>query len=436
MKNQIVSIALFLGITQITLAQNFNIGELTNNGAWCWFSDPRAIFDNNSRSIITGWVKNDGTIEVASLNIENGEVTTHILYDQLEYDDHDNPAFAVLPDGKILAMYALHSTAKGVIFNITEKASDITTFSSPEVFKPKTEKLLKDFPRETYTYANPYVLSKENSKLYAFGRWIGFKPNMIVSDDSGKSWHSPKVIISPEKFDPGNRPYVKYFSDGKSRVHMIYTDGHPRNEPQNSVFYCYYEKGAFWKADNSLICKIEDLPFETKDASLVYKPSGQSGLSWISDLAVDSKRQPVLLYSRYPKETDHRYHYAWFNKSTSKWVDHEICKAGKWFPQTREGQVEKEPHYLGNMTLHPTKPNTIYISRQIDGIFEIEKRVTADGGKTWKIEAITSNSKFDNVRPYVPRGTGKKDKTVVLWMQNKKYIHYTNYDVAIKYIVD
>src|SRR5665811_107594 len=103
--------------------------------------------------------------------------------------DSNNPAFTVLPDGNILTMYTWHSTKKGVVSNTTTNGSDIHSFKENVVFKPKTEDLLKRFPRETYTYANPYVLKNENNKLFSFGRWIGFKPNLIISDDNGKTWN-------------------------------------------------------------------------------------------------------------------------------------------------------------------------------------------------------------------------------------------------------
>lgn len=436
MKKVFILAFLVIPICHSLFAQKSDIYELTSNGAWCWFSDPRAIYANNEDMIITGWVKDDGSVEAASLDLISNEVKTNVLFPQLQYDDHNNPAFVLLPDNNVLAMYTWHSTKKGVVYNITTNGSDVSSFGKAVVFKPKTDQLLEDFPRETYTYANPYSLKKEHNRIYSFGRWIGFKPNMVASDDNGKTWHTPRVIISPEKFDPGNRPYVKYFSDGKSKVHMVYTDGHPRNEPTNSVYYCYYENGAFWKADRSKICSVEELPFEPKDASLVYKPTNNSGLSWIADIVVDKKDQPIILYTRHPEETDHRYHYAWYNKKINQWNDYEICKAGPWFPQTQDGKEEKEPHYFGNMTLHPADPSIIYLSRQINGVFEIEKRVTQDGGKNWEIEPITANSTFDNVRPYIPRDIAKKDKTVVLWMENKKYIHFTDYDVAIKFWID
>ena len=435
-----ISVVFFSACSQKKQANNHQsenpktntIQTFTDDGAWCWFSNPRAIYYSKNK-IINGWVKKDGSIEVASLNIETGESQTNKIFPELQFDDHDNPAFTVLPDGNIFTMFAWHSTKKGVISNTTQIAGDIQTFGENVVFKPKTEELLEEFPRETYTYTNPFYLKNEK-KLFVFGRWIGYKPNVIISSDNGKTWDEQHVVISSDPFDPNNRPYVNYFSDGKSKIHMVFTDGHPGVEPLNSVYYCYYEKGAFWKVDGTKICDMSELPFTVKDASVVYKATEEKGRAWIADIAI-KENKPFILYSRYPEETDHRYHYAWYNPESKNWIDYEICKAGKWFPQTQEGETEREPHYIGNMTFDLANPGTIYLSRQINNRFEIEKRKTNDGGKTWKITPITSNSTYDNVRPVVPQYQPEQAKTVVFWMENKKYIHYTNYDTSIKYLI-
>ncbi|WP_262896419.1 hypothetical protein [Carboxylicivirga marina] len=41
------------------------------------------------------------------------------------------------------------------------------------------------------------------------------------------------------------------------------------------------------------------------------------------------------------------------------------------------------------MTVHPDNSKVIYVSRQINGIFEIERMETKGGGKTWETEAVT-----------------------------------------------
>lgn len=415
--------------SDITRIQTF-----TNDGAWCWFSNPRAIYTSSDR-IVSGWVKKDGSVEVASLDLTTNHKEFNTIFPKMQADDHNNPAFTILPNGNLFTLFTWHSTTKGVVSNTCTNGTNIQSFGENVVFKPTTNELLKRFPRETYTYANPYVLKAENNKLFVFGRWTGFKPNLIISDDNGKTWKEKYVVISDDPFTPGNRPYVNYYSDGESKIHLVFTDGHPRNEPTNSVYYCYYEKGAFWKADGSKICNLNELPFTAKDASVVYKATPETGRAWIADIVVKNNK-PVVLYSRHPQETDHRYHYACYNAPRNIWEDYEMCKAGKWFPQTPDRETEREPHYMGNLILHPANPAIVYLSRQVNNRFEIEKFETPDMGKTWEITPITRNSALDQVRPYVPRNQPQDAKTVVMWMENTTYIHYTNFDCSIKYFID
>jgi hypothetical protein len=72
----------------------------------------------------------------------------------------------------------------------------------------------------------------------------------------------------------------------------------------------------------------------------------------------------------------------------------------------------------------------VYLSRPTDGIFEIEKWVTSDGGANWSSEAITSGSKKNNVRPVVPRNH-KPTGIELIWMHGD-YVFYTKYDTALK----
>ncbi|MCE6988035.1 BNR-4 repeat-containing protein [Dyadobacter sp. CY323] len=420
---------LFFSFNLPVFAQN--AATLTDDGAWCWFSDPRAIYTKDG-TVVTGWVTKSGDIIAASLNPENGKTLQKRLYTKLEIDDHDNPAFLELPDQRILTQYTWHGGSKngmGVIQNTTLKAKDVSSFSDSIVFKPQTAELLEKFKRETYTYANPFMLSAENDKIYSFGRWVGFKPNFITSTDDGKTWSDPRVIITSKKLDTNNRPYVKYFSDGKSKIHLIFTDGHPNAEPLNSVYYCYYEKDAFWRADGSKIADIDQLPFNPGDASVIYKATPETGKAWIFDVVVNKKGQPVVAYTRYPNNEKHHYYYAVFDGK--KWNDHYIIDSGKWFPQTPEGKKEREENYSGGLTIDPLDPSIVYFSHEINNVFEISRAETRDFGKNWKISPITRNSTLDNIRPVIPRYKKKGDKNVLLWMQNKKYVHYTDYDTGI-----
>lgn len=406
-------------------------GYLTKDGAWCWFSDPRAIVIDNE--VVTGWVKSNGTIESVKLNLKNNKVTIAELYFMLEQDDHDNPAFVQTGNGDVLAMYTRHGK-KDLFTNRWLKDADPEfSFTSPQFIHTFSKEQLAMFPRPTMTYANPFRLKDENNRIYCFGRWTGFKPNLIWSDDHGKSWSKSKVFITNYPFDSNNRPYVKYFSDGKSKIHVVFTDGHPRDEPTNSVYYAYYEKGGVYDANGKKICAMDDLPFEPKDASIVYTSNPQEGRAWVADIGQDEQHNPVILYTRSPEESNHEYWYARFEDGN--WINEKICDSGPWFPQTPDGEREREPHYFGGMIIHPDNPDVVYLSRKVDDVFEIERWETKDLGKSWITEPVTENSEFDNVRPYLPRGLEEEMDEVVFWMENQKYIHYTNYKTSIKYSI-
>lgn len=405
-------------------------GLLTPDGAWCWFSDPRAIaFDHY---IVAGWVKSDGTIEVAKFDLESKRIQTSELYHQLEKDDHNNPGLVVTQSGKLLALYTRHSREDLFINESLNENGDFT-FSEAQSIHPIDSAEFIKFPRKTMTYANPIRLAAEDSKLYCFGRWTGFKPNMMTSTDQGKTWSMAKVFITNYPFDNNNRPYAKYFSDGNSKIHITFTDGHPRNEPNNSVYYAYYEGGAFHKADGTKITDLSSIPFEPKEASTIYKSNEKEGRAWIADIGQTKDDNPAILYTRSPTELNHEYWYAVYHQN--KWINHKICDSGKWFPHTPEGEKEREPHYFGGMTIHPANSNIVYLSRKIKGVFEIERWETNDFGKSWKKEAITKNSTHDNVRPFVPRGLEADQKEIVLWMENKQYVHYTTYESSIHYSI-
>ena len=106
--------------------------------------------------------------------------------------------------------------------------------------------------------------------------------------------------------------------------------------------------------------------------------------------------------------------------------------SGPWFPQTPKGKKEREPNYSGGIVLDHNDPSIVYLSRLKNRKFEIEKWTTHNKGKDWSVEELTSNSKNNNVRPFVIRDYSAQDPLKVLWMNAEKYIHYTDYQTAIK----
>ncbi len=425
---RLLILVIVFSICSFKLIGQTNSGYITKNGAWCWFSDPRAIIVGDF--IVTGWVKSNGTIEAGRLDLQTNNVDTNVLYHKLEKDDHNNPSFLLVDDKKVLAMYTQHNKRE-LFINAIDDVSNLFEFGKARRINPISREEYRKFPKRTVTYVNPFKLEANNDRLYSFGRWTGFKPNLMWSDDGGLKWSKAKVFISKRPFNKKNRPYVKYYSDGISKIHIVFTDGHPKVEPLNGVYYVYFENELFYNANGEVISNIEDMPFEPHQASLIYTPKESDGRAWIADIGQDENSNPVVLYTKSPSQLNHEYWYARF--MDGKWISSKICDSGEWFPKTKKNKKESEPYYFGNMTIHPDNPNIIYLSRKVNGVFEIERWETENLGETWKNEAITKNSKYDNVRPFVPRGLKANQNEIVLWMENKKYTHFTKFKSSIKY---
>ncbi len=177
---------------------------LTNDGAWCWFSAPRAIYRHAGQpEIVTGWVTQDGSIQSAILNIKTGKTSIQTVSPQLDKDDHANPAFVELKNGHVLMAYTKHFDKYVRFYNLPKdaKGADFKNLGQVAVFNEAQFKL---YPRKGVTYANPVQLKKEKGRIFTFGRWTGYKPNLMWSDDNGKSFNDAQVFITNKPFNDIN----------------------------------------------------------------------------------------------------------------------------------------------------------------------------------------------------------------------------------------
>ena len=171
------------------------------------------------------------------------------------------------------------------------------------------------------------------------------------------------------------------------------------------------------------------LPVNPAKADVVYDATQSREKAWIWDIAEDSEGRPVVVYAKFPTDTTHVYYYGIYDEG--KWNNYKLTDAGSWFPQTRAGKKQREPNYSGGIVLDHTDPSQVYLSREKNGVFEIERWSTEDRGKHWQVEAITEHSSNDNVRPFVIRHHAD-DGARLLWMNVEEYFHYTDYRGAIK----
>jgi hypothetical protein len=222
---------------------------------------------------------------------------------------------------------------------------------------------------------------------------------------------------------PGQRPYVKVASNERDTLHFAFTDGHPR-DVNTSIYYMYYRNGRLYRAGGELIGPM-GTPVTPGQASLVYDAAlpASPGRAWIHDIAVDADGYPVLTYATLPEDADHRYRYARW--TGAGWFDRELAAAG--------GSISEdtaEPHYSGGITLDSTDPSTLLMSRQVDGVNEIERWRTPDLGRTWTREQLTWHSAAPNVRPFSPRGLAGTGPFSTIWLTGR-YPSYTQFQTGI-----
>jgi hypothetical protein len=414
-----------------------------DDGAWCWFQDERALVHDGQliiASVANGWhdPARRGDVEIVTYDLASGRSARSELHDRLENDDHDVPALWMRGDGRLLAIFAKHGSQNHFYSRVTATPRDFSTWEPPTQFSPS--------PSSRVTYANLHFLSAENAgrgRLYLFFRGLdgSFKPSLATSDDLGQTWAAGNVVIQvPAPFR--HRPYVKYASNSRDTIHLLYTEGHPRDF-DNSVYHVFYRDGTLYRSDGQAISALKQGLTDPQEGTCVFR-GDKDNVAWVSDLHLSPDGRPVAVYSVQKNSAglrssdersgqDHRYRYARWDGSA--WQDHEFAFAG-----TR--LYVGEDDYTGNICLDPDRLNTVYISTNAEPTsgapliskadqrrhYEIFRGVTNDGGATWAWSPITRDSTADNLRPIVPKWDS--DHCAVLWFRGT-YRSYRDYQCEI-----
>src|SRR6266699_442704 len=363
--------------------------EFVGGGAWSWFGDPRAVYHQGAhRRSYIGWDAPDGSIQVASYDHDTGQQVIATLKARFQIDDHDNPSILLLGDGRLMVFWSAHAGPTNTSGTLG------------------------------YTYPNPVQLSAEQNKLYLFWRGGNFNPTLSTTTNLGATWSPARTVISV----PAQRPHAKFASNGRDTIAMAFTEAHPR-AMQTSIYYAEYRAGALHRADGSTIASMANLPITPAMAEKVYDAQAGGAKAWVHDVALDAAGHAVIVYATFPTDTDHRYHYARWDGT--RWNDIELTRAG--------GSMNLDanaPNSSGGISLDHEDPSTVYLSRQVNGVFEVERWTTPDNGATWSSVRLTSASVRGNYRPISPRGQRGEDLDVV-WMHGT-YPSYTSFRTGLR----
>lgn len=403
---------------------------LNASGAWCWFQDERALM--TGEQLVVTSISSTGTVDITAYNTKTGDVVVtpiKVGFTQPNgvTDDHNVAALLQRNDGRFMAFFARHHADNLMHVRTTNNPGDATDWGAERTYTFGTS--------SRATYANPFQLSDEGSRIYLFWRGLNFWPTYSLSDDGGASWSNAANIIADSAGSTSTRPYAKYCSNGRDTIHIAYTDAHPRNLSTNSVYHIYIRNGNVYKSNGTLLRALGSGAVKTTEGTKVYDGSSPSGRGWNWDITLDGNENPVMVHATVPSISDHRYRYGRWNPVSGRWFEQEIAFAGT-------GLYTAESEYSGGICVDPDDVTVVYISTNVDpstgnttgtGKREIYKGKTHDGGLTWDWTPITRDSAEDNIRPIVPKN--HPPGTFVLWMRGR-YSTYTNYDTRIMLATD
>ena len=382
-------------------------------GAWSWFADERAIHLSRDGfdEVIVGWVDPIGRIEIAAITA-SGHISTRVLA-RSQRDDHANPALSIEPNDEITAYWSGHN-GQQMFYTTSLKPGDVSRWH-------RIRALGVNSPgRYGYTYPNPVILSAQRDRHYLFWRGGDWEPTVSTRAAAGV-WGRAHVVIDV----PGQRPYVKVATNGRDRIGLAFTDGHPDNA-LTSLYYIEIHGGALLTAAGTRVGTLGRALRPTA-AERIEDAQLNGARTWVQDTAFDSHGHPVIVYSRYPPGTPAEYWYA--RRTGREWLRHRLAFTGASISAS-------QPHYVGGIVLDHNRPDVIYLSRQVFGRYVIERWVTTDGGRTFSHRRMNFGPS-DVLRPVLAQGQpGTGRPAAALFALRGTYNSYTDSHTSVVMLAD
>lgn len=401
--------------------KSFEGYEVTPEGAWCWFADPRAIRhaskDGTIDKTYIGYIDTHGNIKATQIDLKTNRRDDILIRSWFQPDDHNNPTFLILPDERVMVFYSRHTDEPCFYYRVTKKPGDLCTLGEEKIIKTQNNT----------TYPSPFILSDDPKHIYLCWRGINWHPTigrLLIPDQDDNTnfdWGPHQIVQST-----GARPYAKYTSNGKDKICMAYTTGHPDNEYPNDVYFNVIDINSLKLKDvkGNVLSIIQDCPHHVNKRpeyvsaypDAVVEHSNYR--NWIWEVSLDSLEKPCIAMVRISpdKKTHDYYRVKWNGK---EWEKTFLAHAGGHFHQT----AETERCYSGGMAIDKNNDCDIYASVPVKGengvVYEIVKYTVHKNGQV-KNAPVTYNSTKNNSRPYFISGS-KTSPLYLTWMYGDYY---------------
>lgn len=194
MKKLLLSVFMLLSAAIPVVAQEADSYEgtvVSDEGAWCWFADSRALYYKGVAYV--GYIDVHGNVKAAQMKVGQDGVESKeevLVRSYFQPDDHNNPTFLVLPDERIMIFYTRHTDEAKIWYRISRKPLDITQLGE--------EKYLAT--ANNTTYPSPFIMSDDPEHIYLCWRGINWHPTiarltMPDADDNCRFDFGPKQIV-------------------------------------------------------------------------------------------------------------------------------------------------------------------------------------------------------------------------------------------------
>lgn len=400
------------------------VNVVAEEGAWCWFADPRAMHYKNEAGTIdasyVGYIDVHGNIMATQYDYITGRKSDVLVRSAFQPDDHDNPTFLVLPDERIFIIYSRHTDEACFYYRISTRPGDITSLGNEHRLVTKNNT----------TYPSPFILSDDPDHIYLCWRGIGWHPtiaklSMPDENDEVEFVYGPYQMVQ----STGARPYAKYYSNGKDKLYFSYTTGHPDNEDPN---WLYFNVVNINGTDGPQLEDIDGKKLKTISTGTFavnktdsYKNSypktvvdATSGRrDWVWQLTCDEQKRPVIAMVKITSDkATHDYYYAHWDGT--EWKKTFLANGGGRFHTSNT-----EYCYSGGMAIDPDDHHEVYLSCPTNRAYEIWHYTMNDNNEVAAKEQVTSYGQPNdaaamtggNVRPFImPGSTGKPIR--LMWM--------------------
>ena len=392
------------------------VGIFAENGAYTWWTNMLAVrFVGNKDQTYLSYVDEEGNMSVAAYNHETGEYTYNTLAKH-EVDDHNSAGLAILPDGRILAVYTRHNKDRIVRWRISKNPEDITSFG-----KEKTVEGSKGI-----TYAQLHRISDTEYRLlyrYTVKSWA----TRIYNYETGK-WSDEQVWLTEGL---GHHYYLWTQEDRTEGKINIFMTGHPKSGPDQNIRYGYFDAdGILYTTGGKRVGEmIEEFNITVPNPrhfDIVYEAK-EGEHTRLYDVSYMGEKVAVMYGISLEEGDTSKYYYAYYDEKAGEWVNNFICDSGRW--------LVSDNMYFDGVSFDKKDMQTIYVSRREGDLLRLEKWTTTDYGATWTSVLLdeATNPEEHILRPLIPYNA--HDDMDVLYMKGY-YPSYVKFDTNIMYYAD